>query len=63
MSDDTTNRGQPDRSRINPEQEHERRYWAKRFNVSEEELRAAIQAVGNSVANVMAYLKGKPQAR
>jgi Protein of unknown function (DUF3606) len=31
-------------------------YWAKRFGVTKEVLEEAVQAVGQSVANVAAYL-------
>ena len=31
-------------------------YWAKRFGVTKDALEEAVQAVGQSVANVAAYL-------
>lgn len=57
MSDDLTKRGEPDRSRIALGEEHEIRYWATKFGVSEEELRAAVDAVGSSVPNVHQWLE------
>lgn len=52
MSDDTTNRGPQDRSRISMEQEHEVRYWTEKFGVSREALQAAVDAVGNGAEAV-----------
>ena len=34
----------------------EAEYWAKRFGVTKDALEEAVQAVGQSVANVAAYL-------
>jgi hypothetical protein len=48
MADDTSNRGQQDWSRINISQEHEVRYWTETLGVSQEQLKAAVQAVGKS---------------
>jgi hypothetical protein len=63
MSDDTTHRGQPDRSRINLNQDYEKRDWAKRLGVSEQELTDAVRAVGDSAEKVREYLKGKRPSR
>ena len=52
MTDSLTTREQPDRSKINMNQIHEVRYWAKHLNVSKEELQKAIEKVGNSAAAV-----------
>jgi hypothetical protein len=57
MSDSTTNRGEPDRSRINVNQEHELRYWMASLDVTEDELRAAVRAVGTSTNEVREYLR------
>jgi hypothetical protein len=57
MSDNPNERGAQDRSRVNPEQKHEVRYWTEKFGVSEERLREATKAVGNSVQKVEEYLK------
>ena len=48
MSDDTKDRGEPDRSRISLNEDYEVRYWTERFNVSKEQLAVAIHKVGNS---------------
>ncbi|MDQ8051053.1 DUF3606 domain-containing protein [Luteibacter sp.] len=57
MSDNTSNRGEPDRSRINLNQDHELRYWMGALDVTEDELRAAVRAVGSSVNDVREYLR------
>jgi uncharacterized protein DUF3606 len=56
MSDDLTNRGAQDRSRININEPHEVRYWTGRLGVSEEDLRKAVAAVGVSAAQVAEHL-------
>ncbi|HUH92183.1 MAG TPA: DUF3606 domain-containing protein [Casimicrobiaceae bacterium] len=62
MSDDTTNRGAQDRSRINLSQDYERHDWAKRLGVSEDELREAVRAVGDSADKVKDYLGHRKHA-
>jgi hypothetical protein len=42
----------PDRSKINLEQPHELKYWKHALDVPEEQIRAAIDKVGNSAAAV-----------
>lgn len=59
MSDDKTNPGGQDRSRISLNEDYEVRDWAKKFGVSAAELRAAVKAVGNGASAVEAHLKGK----
>ncbi|WP_206861306.1 DUF3606 domain-containing protein [Lysobacter changpingensis] len=59
MSDDPNTRGEPDRSRINVNQEHELRYWTQALDVTEEELREAVRAVGASVSEVREYLRSR----
>lgn len=56
MADDLTNRGEPDRSRINVNEAHEVRYWTKAFACTEEQLRAAVQVVGVSAEKVRQHL-------
>ncbi|MCL6711472.1 DUF3606 domain-containing protein [Pseudoxanthomonas sp. z9] len=58
MSDDLTQRGEPDRSRIALNEDHEIRYWTERFGVSEGRLREAVKSVGNSADDVGEWLKG-----
>ncbi|HET6397800.1 MAG TPA: DUF3606 domain-containing protein [Pseudoxanthomonas sp.] len=57
MGDDTRKVGSPDRDRINTSEDYEVRYWARELGVSEEELRAAVEAVGNGADDVRRHLK------
>jgi len=56
MSDDTSQRGPQDRSRINMTQAHEVRYWTQALGVSEAELSRAVGAVGSSADRVREFL-------
>jgi hypothetical protein len=58
MADDLTQRGAADRSRINVNETHEVRYWTKKFGCTEEQLRAAVKAVGVMADKVQQHLKG-----
>ncbi len=57
MTDDKTNIGSPDRDRVSLGEDYEIRNWTRSLGVSEAELREAVDAVGNSVDAVRAYLK------
>ena len=57
MTDDKSNRGRQDRSRINTGEDYEVRYWSEKFGVSAEELKAAVKKVGDSAAAVERELK------
>lgn len=46
MSDDKSKTGQADRIRINTSEDYEVRDWAKKFGVSEDEVRQAVERVG-----------------
>lgn len=59
MSDSSQNRGEPDRSRINLNQDHELQYWTKTLDVTEEELREAVRAAGSSADKVREYLRSR----
>ena len=59
MSDDTSQRGPQDRSRINMNQAHEVSYWTKSLGVSEAELSRAVGAVGSSADKVREFLGSK----
>ncbi|MCT8179786.1 DUF3606 domain-containing protein [Variovorax sp. Varisp41] len=59
MADDLSQRGQPDRSRINVNEAHEMRYWTQTLGVTEAQLRSAVAAAGVEVKDVRTYL-GKP---
>jgi hypothetical protein len=56
MPDDLAKVGQPDRSKIAMDEEHEVRYWTKHLGVSKEELQRAPDRVGNSAAAVKKQL-------
>lgn len=58
MSDDKTQTGNPDRQRISLSEDYEVRDWSKKFGVSEERLRAAVQKVGNQADDVERELRG-----
>ena len=49
MADDRSKRGPQDRSRINLSEDYEVRYWSKKFRVTPDLLRAAVEKVGNTV--------------
>ena len=57
MADDRDIRGPQDRSRINTEQDYEVRYWTRELNISEQELRRAVQTVGSSADRVREHLR------
>jgi len=57
MADDTTLRTQGDRTRINTSQDHELRYWSRELGCTPDEIKAAVQAVGNQVDKVRDYVK------
>jgi len=57
MADDLSRRGGQDRARINIHQEHEVRDWAARFGVTKEQLKAAVQAVGDRADDVERHLR------
>ena len=46
-----------DDMRINLEREHELNHWAKKFGVSSEEVRKAVQAAGPMVNDVQRYVR------
>ena len=56
MADDKNEVGAADRARISLREDYEVRDWTKALGVSEQELREAVDAVGNSVDAVRAYL-------
>jgi len=51
-----TNKGQPDRSKINMGEQIEVKYWAHQLGVSREDLQKAVDKVGNSAAAVRKQL-------
>lgn len=57
MADDKNEVGAADRNRISLSEDYEVRDWTASLGVSEQELREAVDAVGNSADAVRAYLK------
>jgi hypothetical protein len=57
MADDVSTKSPPDRSRVDVDRPQERRYWAHKFGVTEEELRKAVEAVGPKAAFVERCLR------
>jgi len=57
MSDDLSNKGMQDRTRINTSEDYELRYWSEKFGVSQDRLKAVVKKVGNSAAAVEKELK------
>ena len=57
MADDKGDRGPQGRNRINLSEDYEVRYWSQKFGVTPEQLRDAVQKVGNSAAAVEQELK------
>jgi hypothetical protein len=56
MADDKSNRGSPDRDRIDLSDADEVRNWTQALGVSKEELESAVRAAGNSAARVREHL-------
>lgn len=56
MPDNPNKRGKADRERVSLIQGHEVRYWCDRFDCSEQQLRDAVDAVGDRVDAIEAYL-------
>ena len=57
MPDDKSQPGGQDRTRISLSEDYEVRDWSKKFNVSEDQLKAAVKAVGNQAKDVEEHLK------
>ena len=52
MTDDKTQTGNPDRQRISLSENYEARDWAEKFGVTEDQLRRAVEKVGNLASDV-----------
>jgi uncharacterized protein DUF3606 len=50
--DNTKNRGEPDRSKINMTAPYDVKYWSHQLGVTPEKLQRAVDKVGNSAAAV-----------
>ncbi len=57
MADDLQGKSSADRSSVKLDQDNERRYWALKFGVTEEELRRAVEAVGSKPSLVERRLR------
>ena len=58
MADDKNMQDGRDRSRVSGSEEYEMQYLAEKVNVSTEEVRRAIEQVGNSREKLEEYLRG-----
>lgn len=58
MSDDKSKRGVQDRKLIRLTEDYEVRDWSEKFGVTADELRAAVQKVGNKPEDVLRELRG-----
>jgi hypothetical protein len=56
MSDNKSERGSPDRDRIDMNDPDEVRNWTKSLGVSKEELERAVRAAGDRAEKVREYL-------
>jgi hypothetical protein len=59
MADNKESRDNRDRSRVAGDQEYELRHIAEKMNVSTEEVRRAIESVGNDRQKVEEFLQRK----
>lgn len=59
MTDNLKKRGVPDSKTINMNEDWEKEYWKKKFDVSGQQLAGAVRVVGKSAEKVAKYLKGK----
>jgi hypothetical protein len=61
VPDDKSKRGTQDRTRINVNENYELSYWAEKLSVTQNELKAAVQAVGDRADLVEQHLKARAQ--
>ena len=59
MADNLQQRGGRDRQRIDVNEDYELRDWSKKFGVTKDQLKEAVQAVGNESDKVERYLQGR----
>jgi hypothetical protein len=65
MLDDLNNHGRPDHDRINIDDDHEVRNWAQVLGVTAQQVREAVDAVGNRADKVLEHFgarKGQKRA-
>jgi hypothetical protein len=58
MPDSKDLRGGQDRDRINVNEDYEVRQWAKKFDATPQQIKEAVQAVGDRADKVEMHLKG-----
>jgi hypothetical protein len=58
MTDNKDIRHGQDRDRINVNEDYELRQWAKKFDATPEQIKEAVQAVGDRADKVEMHLKG-----
>ena len=58
MADNKDIRHGQDRDRINVNEDYELRQWAKKFDATPEQIKEAVQAVGDRADKVEMHLKG-----
>jgi hypothetical protein len=59
MGDDFSRTSPPNNQRVNLSERWERSYWARRFGVTDEELRQAVAMVGPLAEDVREYLTSR----
>jgi hypothetical protein len=59
MTDDKTQTGDPDRRQISLSENYELRDWSKKFGVTEDQLRRAVEKVGNEASEVEKELRSR----
>jgi hypothetical protein len=60
MADDLTKRGEPDRIRINVNEEYEIAYWTRKWGIVRDTLREAVAKVGALVEDVAKEIGEEP---
>jgi len=61
MGDDLSRKGPSDSGKVSLNEEWERRYWARTFEVTEEELQEAVAAVGPHVDSLRRHFRFPPK--
>jgi len=59
MPDDARSREPADHSRVNTNDPAEVKYWRRQYGCTEQQLRQAVSAVGESPAKIRQYFKNK----
>jgi len=59
MADDKSNRGKPDRDRIDVNDDDELRNWSNALHKTPDEIREAVRVVGNSAAKVREHFHSR----